>query len=67
MNRTIKEAMVQRYRYDSHEQLKRHLASFVAAYPFFLTHHAHQSASCQVCHERAQKHRRHIGVSEAPR
>ena len=34
MNRTIKEATVQRYRYDDHEQLRRHLEQFVAAYNF---------------------------------
>ena len=34
MNRTIKEATVQRYHYDSHEQLRRHLGDFVSAYNF---------------------------------
>ncbi|MGA7832213.1 MAG: IS481 family transposase [Terracidiphilus sp.] len=34
MNRTIKEATVQRYHYDSHSQLKRHLDDFIAAYNF---------------------------------
>ena len=34
MNRTIKEATVKRYHYMSHEQLRRHLADFVAAYNF---------------------------------
>jgi transposase InsO family protein len=34
MNRTIKEATVQRYHYDSHAQLRTHLANFVAAYNF---------------------------------
>ena len=34
MNRTIKEATVQRYHYDSHQQLERHLADFVSAYNF---------------------------------
>jgi transposase InsO family protein len=34
MNRTIKEATVQRYHYDRHEQLETHLADFVAAYNF---------------------------------
>lgn len=34
MNRTIKEATVQRYHYDSHEQLERHLDDFVSAYNF---------------------------------
>jgi transposase-like protein len=34
MNRTLKEATVQRYHYDSHDQLQRHLADFVAAYNF---------------------------------
>jgi transposase InsO family protein len=34
MNRTIKEATVQRYHYDSHEQLRRHLDDFVNAYNF---------------------------------
>jgi transposase InsO family protein len=34
MNRTIKEATVKRYHYDEHEQLRSHLADFVAAYNF---------------------------------
>ena len=34
MNRTIKEATVQRYHYDSHDQLRTHLSDFVAAYNF---------------------------------
>ncbi|CAN7147806.1 IS481 family transposase [Bosea sp. LjRoot237] len=34
MNRTIKEATVQRYHYDSHDQLEHHLNDFVAAYNF---------------------------------
>ena len=34
MNRTIKEATVQRYHYDSHEQLAQHLDIFVSAYNF---------------------------------
>jgi transposase InsO family protein len=34
MNRTIKEATVQRYHYDSHDQLRIHLSDFVAAYNF---------------------------------
>jgi transposase InsO family protein len=34
MNRTIKEATVQRYHYDDHQQLRRHLEDFVAAYNF---------------------------------
>ncbi len=34
MNRTIKEATVKRYHYDSHDQLRRHLADFLAAYNF---------------------------------
>ena len=34
MNRTIKEATVQRYHYDSHAQLKQHLDDFVDAYNF---------------------------------
>ena len=34
MNRTIKEATVQRYYYESHQQLRQHLADFVAAYNF---------------------------------
>src|SRR6202020_497052 len=32
MNRTIKEATVQRYHYDRHEQLEAHLADFINAY-----------------------------------
>ena len=34
MNRTLKEATVQRYYYDSHKQLRRHLDDFVIAYNF---------------------------------
>jgi transposase InsO family protein len=34
MNRTIKEATVQRYHYEGHEQLRRHLDDFVTAYNF---------------------------------
>ncbi|AXY24151.1 hypothetical protein CD178_03407 (plasmid) [Komagataeibacter saccharivorans] len=34
MNRTIKEATVKRFHYDSHEQLKTRLNDFMAAYHF---------------------------------
>ncbi|MXS81255.1 IS481 family transposase, partial [Nitrosomonas sp. GH22] len=34
MNRTIKDATVKRYYYDSHDQLKAHLHRFVMAYNF---------------------------------
>ena len=34
MNRTIKEATVKRYHYQSHEQLKTHLQTFLMAYNF---------------------------------
>ena len=34
MNRTIKDATVKRYHYDSHAQLERHLDDFVSAYNF---------------------------------
>lgn len=34
MNRTIKEATVKRYHYDSHNQLRAHLGDFVTAYNF---------------------------------
>ena len=34
MNRTIKDATVKRYHYESHDQFVRHLADFVAAYYF---------------------------------
>ena len=34
MNRTIKDATVKRYHYDSHDQLRAHLADFIAAYNF---------------------------------
>ncbi len=34
MNRTIKDATVRRFHYDSHDQLRQHLADFVAAYNF---------------------------------
>ncbi len=32
MNRTIKEATVKRYHYDTHRQLETHLTDFIAAY-----------------------------------
>ena len=34
MNRTIKDATVKRYHYQSHEQLKTHLQTFLMAYNF---------------------------------
>ena len=34
MNRTIKEATVRRFHYDSHDQLRAHLTNFIAAYNF---------------------------------
>ena len=34
MNRTLKEATVQRYYYDSHHELRRHLDDFLSAYNF---------------------------------
>jgi len=34
MNRTIKDATVKRFHYDNHDQLRQHLADFVAAYNF---------------------------------
>ena len=34
MTRTIKDATVKRFRYDSHDQLRTHLADFLAAYNF---------------------------------
>ncbi len=34
MNRTIKEATVKRFHYDSHDQLRTHLADFMAVYNF---------------------------------
>lgn len=34
MNRTIKDATVKHFHYDHHDQLRRHLADFVAAYNF---------------------------------
>jgi hypothetical protein len=34
MNRTIKEATVKRFFYDTYEQLKTHLSDFIAAYNF---------------------------------
>lgn len=34
MNRTLKEATVRRYHYDSHDQLREHLQTFLAAYNF---------------------------------
>lgn len=34
MNRTVEDATVRRYHYDSHEQLREHLADFIAVYNF---------------------------------
>ena len=34
MNRTIKDATVRRYHYDSHDQLRQHLDDFISAYNF---------------------------------
>ena len=34
MNRTIKDATVKRFHYETHDQLREHLANFVAAYNF---------------------------------
>jgi hypothetical protein len=34
MNRTIKDATVKRFYYESHDQLRGHLADFVAAYNY---------------------------------
>ena len=34
MNRTLKEATVKRYHYETHDQLRSHLADFVTAYNF---------------------------------
>jgi len=34
MNRTIKEATVKRYHYNSHDQLRQHLQDFIDAYNF---------------------------------
>jgi hypothetical protein len=34
MNRTIKEATVQRYHYDRHDQIEAHLADFINAYNY---------------------------------
>ena len=34
MNRTIKDATVKRFHYDSHNQLRQHLVDFVAAYNY---------------------------------
>ncbi len=34
MNRTIKEATVKRYHYDTHSQLETHLTDFIAAYNY---------------------------------
>jgi transposase InsO family protein len=38
MNRTIKEATVYRYYYDTHQQLRAHLDDFIAAYNFARRH-----------------------------
>jgi transposase InsO family protein len=34
INRTIKEAIVKRYHYQQHQQLQRHLSTFIDAYNF---------------------------------
>jgi transposase InsO family protein len=34
MNRTIKDATVKRFYYETHDQLQKHLADFVAAYNY---------------------------------
>ena len=34
MNRTVKDATVKRFYYESHDQLRRHLIDFVSAYNF---------------------------------
>ena len=34
MNRTVKDATVERFHSDSHDQLRTHLADFMAAYNF---------------------------------
>jgi hypothetical protein len=34
MNKTIKEATVNRYYYDTHRQLRQHLQTFISAYNF---------------------------------
>lgn len=34
MNRTIKDATVKRFHYESHAQLRTHIADFIAAYNF---------------------------------
>ena len=34
MNRTLKEATVKRYHYETHDQLRTHLGDFVNAYNF---------------------------------
>ena len=34
MNRTLKEATVRRYHYETHDQLREHLENFLAAYNF---------------------------------
>ncbi|MBP2493682.1 hypothetical protein ABID82_007250 [Methylobacterium sp. PvP062] len=38
MNHTIEDATVKRFHYDSHDQLRQHLADFVAAYNFACRH-----------------------------
>lgn len=34
MNRTIKEATIKRYHYDTHTQLETHVTNFIAAYNY---------------------------------
>ena len=45
MNRTIKDATVRRFYYESHDQLRQHLADFVSAYNFGREARRHSKAS----------------------
>ena len=54
MNRTIKEATVKRYHYETHDQLRQHLGDFVAAHNFgrrpkTLTSLTPYEAICKAC------------------
>ncbi len=53
MNRTIKDATVKRYHYESHDQLREHLQSFIMAYNFakrFKTGSRHMNMSAKSGH-----------------
>ncbi|GEM_PF-2486160 len=48
MNRTIKETTVKRFHYESHDQLRTHLADFMAAYNFAAAQDAERSHALRI-------------------